>query len=80
MMGCLNVLSRLKNPGNRIIPSVIDESLFKVPRGCRFRLPLALPGEQKEKRGMAEESSDAFRYYDHFTAQCTMLVNFEQFG
>jgi hypothetical protein len=26
MMGCLNVLSRLKNPGIRIIPPVIHES------------------------------------------------------
>ena len=79
--GCLNVLSRLKNSGMRIIQPMVAESLCpKFSALCQFTLRVPFPSGAPEERCRTEQGSTTFRYCDDFTAQFSELVNFEQFG
>ena len=77
MIGCLNVLSRLKNPGIRINSAGFDESIAgSSAPGPLYAEPRAAATSESPRKGEVP----ALRYYDDFTASFSMLVNFEQFG
>lgn len=79
MIGCLNVLSRLKNPGIRIILPVMDESFGRNSAMLLSHVSTAFNREPEENIGTAERGSDALRYYHDFTARLPTLINIEQF-
>ena len=79
MIGCVNVLSRLKNPGIRINPPVIDRFFVRNSAVLPPHVATASDREPKENIGTAEPGSGTLHYFDDFTAPLPLLVNFEQF-
>jgi len=80
MIGCLNVLSRLKKPGIRIVQPMIDESFVRNSAVMLLSVATAFNREPEENIAVAERGSGGLRYYNDFTARLPVLVNFEQFG
>ena len=65
MIGCLNVLSRLKNP-DICINSADTQQIM----GLEFQ----------QKGGTSEQGSATSRYYHRLTHLFPLLLNFDQFG
>jgi len=81
MIGCLNVLSRLNNPGIRIIPPILNLSRSQNfdPVGL-LTLNLSTVASRTSQKGgkFGTGQQHPLHHYDYSTETSPMLVNFEQ--
>jgi len=82
MIGCLNVLSRLKKPGIRIMPPMMNELFVRSSALLATYVDVAIffSGQPHLKRWKCPNRQCRTCYSHNSTVSFSILVNFEHFG